>query len=96
MTLACGCSRLGVKEIPTILEKAELSRDSCVSLRPAFVGPHAALDQCELDEAIKRDRERSEYLHHECYDLGHCGPDRYVIRCQDYGRLGVICDGGIE
>ena len=24
MTLACGCSRLGVKEIPTILEKAEL------------------------------------------------------------------------
>src|SRR5437764_13566343 len=23
MTLACGCSRLGVKEIPTILEKAE-------------------------------------------------------------------------
>src|SRR2546429_6713204 len=24
MTLACGCSRLGVKEIPTILEQAEL------------------------------------------------------------------------
>src|SRR5437667_7030163 len=24
MTLACGCSRLGIKEIPTILEKAEL------------------------------------------------------------------------
>jgi len=24
MTLACGCSRLGVKEIPAILEKAEL------------------------------------------------------------------------